>query len=356
MCIRDRCFGCLRRLRRARGPGAPSSLHRRLGGGKAGAQDDVALVEDADRTGDPSLGAEARIAVGAFYRGERGLSLARDAIARIPRDDSADLRYRASSLRLELLWESRSAADPECRRAADDTFAAARDAGSPWAELDGKLSAAAFESDGGDHAAALRLLDDVANQASIRHFGTLRRQALVNLAAIELRRGDPDRAESSAALAVAECNAAGSTLAAVATSIRADALLRLDRAPEALMAIDEALRLKAEARDANVALALLRKAEIESCLERPSEATATATQALDSARALGNEDQSLCRLWLALHAFRSDAQGGKAALVALVEELAPHEDRLRPASRALLTTAKRCAATEDSALGARLLP
>ena len=87
------------------------------------------------------------------------------------------------------------------------------------------------------------------------------------------------------------------------------------------------------------------------------EATATATLALDAARVMGNEDQTrLCRLWLALHALRMRAEGSGPALVALVAELAPHEDRLRPASRALLTTAKRCAATEDAVLGRRLLP
>lgn len=328
--------------------------------GKVSQEDDNALVTDADHTGDLCLGAEARIAVGGSRRGEAGLQLAREAMARIPRDDeSADLRYRASSLRLELLWESRSAADPECRRAAEETFAAARAAGSPWAELDSKLSAAAFESDGGNHDAAISLLGDVAHQASTRHFGTLRRQALVNLAAIELRRGRYDRAESASALAVAECHAAGSTLTSVATSIRADALLRLGRAAEALIAIEESLRLKTEARDGNVALALIRKAEIEAFLERPSEATATAIRAVDAAQALGNEDQTrLCRLWLALHALRTGAEGAKSALIALVAELAPHESRLRPASRALLTTAQGCATTEDAAaaLGLRLLP
>jgi len=102
---------------------------------------------------------------------------------------------------------------------------------------------------------------------------------------------------------------------AVALSIRADALLQLGRPEEAFQAIEEAVRLKLSAGDANVAIALFRRADVHAALGRAAEATADTRLALERAREAGNADQvARARIRLAVEAARRGDEGALPAL------------------------------------------
>lgn len=311
--------------------------------GEAVADRDPTLAADADATGDPRLAIEARLALASALRGQAGLSLADEAIVRLgslPPDETRDLAYRLFSLRLELLWEGRLGDLAACRAAAARAAEAAEALGSEWAVLDMEMSLAVMESDAKRGAEAVARLEAVVSKAEARHFGTLERQARVNIAVALLRAGKAAEAAEAAGKAADAARSAGSALVAVALSIQADALLQLGRPEEAFVAIEESVRRKLAAGDANVAIALIRRAEIHAALGRSAEATADTTLALARARAVGNDELvARARLWLALDACKRDEAEARVSLGALVEELRPRADSFRAVTRQLFDQA-----------------
>jgi len=300
---------------------------------------DPQLVVDADDYGDVQLAVEARLAMARLLRASRGLAIVEEAIAALPAADYGDLRYRALVLRVELLYETRSLSDPECRRALEQARAAAEDLGSAWAVLDAENDWAALESTAGNQPKAIKLFGRVAKQAKKRHFGRLRRGALVNLATCHLRAGAPKLAVEAAARAATESREAGDwSVHGMAQSVHADALRQQGKLDGARQAIDAAIEVKQRARDPNVAIALLRRADILRELGEAQAAVADAELARERAGQAGNDDQvARARLWLALAATGDQA---RTRLANLVAELGADEAGLRAPTRKLLDEAR----------------
>jgi hypothetical protein len=110
--------------------------------------------------------------------------------------------------------------------------------------------------------------------------------------------------------------------------------------PTARSAIDEAIELKVRAGDKNLAIGLLRRAEVAAAQGQDVQARTDAARALEEARGAGQEDfAGRARLWLALYELDRDPAAGAAPLQALVAELLPLVPAMRPATRALLDRA-----------------
>ncbi|MFO0755426.1 MAG: AAA family ATPase [Byssovorax sp.] len=306
---------------------------------------DPSLCADADATGDARLSIEARLALAGALRGQAGLALADEALAHLGAlapTEARDLGYRLYSLRLELLWEGRLGDLAACRAAAARASEAAEALGSEWAVLDMEMSLSVMESDAGRSDEAVSRLGAVVEKAAARHFGTLERQARVNIAVALLRAGKAAEAAEAASRAAEAARAAGSALLAVALSIQADALLQLGRPEEAFPAIEESVRRKLAAGDANVAIALIRRAEIHAALGRAAEATADTTLALAKAEQAGNAELvARSRLWLGLDAQRRGEEGAREKLNSLVEELGPRSGSFRAVTRQLFEQARK---------------
>ncbi|MBW2454099.1 MAG: AAA family ATPase [Deltaproteobacteria bacterium] len=310
--------------------------------GDTAEQADPQLVLDADDYGDVRLAVEARLAMARLLRAARGLAIVDEAIAALPAADHGDLRYRVLVLRVELLYETRALSDPECRGALEQARAAAEQLGSTWAVLDAENDWAALESSAGNQKQAIKLFGRVAKQAKKRHFGRLRRGALVNLATCQLRAGAPERAAEAAVLAATESReAADWSVHGMAQSVHADALRQAGKLDEARAAIDEAIEVKQRSRDPNVAIALLRRADILAEMGQGQAAAADAELAWERARQAGNDDQiARARLWLGLAAEAGADDDGRSRLADLVEELGPKESSLRGPTRKLLDEAR----------------
>ncbi|MBI4703705.1 MAG: AAA family ATPase [Deltaproteobacteria bacterium] len=309
--------------------------------GQAGEHPDPALVEDADACGEPLLALEARLAAARSLRAARGLVLVDEALAGLPDGEAGDLRYRALVLRVELLAETRSLADPESRRALEQARAAARELGSDWAMLDAENDWAVMESEAGNHERALALMQGVIEQAREHHFGRMHRGALVSAATMELRAGAPAGAARRARLAVETARQAGDhRCLGMALSVVGDALRQMGRGTEALAALDDAVRIRLSGGDVNVAVVLFRRGELREELGDLPGALADADLALQNAQRVGNEDHiARARLWTALlGAGREPA--ALAKLEELVAELDPVAGRLRGPTRQLLERAR----------------
>jgi serine/threonine-protein kinase len=309
--------------------------------GEASEDTDSGLIADADACSIPRIAVEARLSLATSLRGKRGLELVDEALRRVravPEEQIGDLHYRLLTLRFEILWESRLG-DPNersltARRAAD----AARALGSEWAVLDMDLGSAVLESDQGRDDAAINLLEGIARRAGERHFATLRRQALVNMATIKLRSGRAaDAAETAREAANLAREAGNKGLVAVAQSIRAAALSQVGDMINARAAIDESVELKLAANDANVAIALLRRAEILAAVGEIERAMADAELALARAKAAGNVEQTAwARMWIALRAVKSDMPNALELLKETTGELEPIKATLRASTRVLV--------------------
>lgn len=275
---------------------------------------DPTLVADADASPSPRLGIEARLSLAMCLRGARGIELLDEAIKRIgmlPDDQIGDLHYRLLTTRLEILWESGRADQNECRLAARRAADAARTLGSEWAVLDMDLNLAALESDAGKADAAFALLEGIVRRAGERHFPKLRCQALVSLATAKIRVGSTAEAAEVAARGANAAREMGDMeLVGKAQSIRAAALFQLGRMDEALPAIEEAIAIKLASKDVNVAIALLRRAEIRAARGEVEQAIADAELAAARAREVANKEQaSRAELWKAVFAARNDRPG-----------------------------------------------
>ncbi|HZF49598.1 MAG TPA: AAA family ATPase, partial [Polyangiaceae bacterium] len=299
------------------------------------------LLADADACSNPRIAVEARLALATSLRAKRGLELVDEALRRIrgvPEDQVGDLHYRLLTLRLEILWEARLGESNErsltARRAAD----AARALGSEWAVLDMDLSIAVLESDEGRDDAAIALLERVARRAAERHFSTLRRQALINLATTRLRSGRAAEAAETAREAADAAREVGNKgLLAIAQSIRAAALSQMGDMVNARAAIEESVELKLAANDANVSIALLRRAEIRAAMGDIEMATADAELALARAKAGGNPEQTAwAKMWIAIQAVKSEKPNAVELLQETTGELEPIKATLRAPTRRLV--------------------
>jgi tetratricopeptide (TPR) repeat protein len=296
--------------------------------GEASEDMDSGFIADADACSNPRIAIDARLSLATSLRGKRGLELVDEALRRIraiPEDQIGDLHYRLLTLRFEILWESRLGDANErsitARRAVD----AARALGSEWAVLDMDLGIAMLESDEGRDDAAIAILEGLARRAGERHFATLRRQALINMATIKLRSGRAALAVETAREAADAAREAGNKgLLAIAQSIRAAALTEMGDMINARAAIEESVELKLAANDANVAVALLRRADIYNATGEAEKALADAELALARATQVGHPDQiAKARIWMAVHAVRSGSPNAHENLREVLTSLEP---------------------------------
>ncbi|HLM72083.1 MAG TPA: hypothetical protein VK459_05320, partial [Polyangiaceae bacterium] len=320
--------------------------------GDASEDADSGLIADADACSNPRIGIEARLSLATSMRGKRGLELVDEALRRIravPEDQITDLHYRLLTLRFEILWESRLGDANErsltARRAAD----AARALGSEWAVLDMDLNLAVLESDQGRDDAAIAILEGVVRRASERHFVTLRRQALTNMATIKLRSGRAAEAAEAARDAANAAREAGNKgLVAMAQSIRAAALSEMGDMINARAAIEESVELKLAASDANVAVALLRRADIYNATGEAEKALADAELALARATQVGHPDQIVkARIWMAVNAVKSGAPNARENLREVLTSLEPVKASLVVSTRRQIAEAEKLLEVES---------
>nr|WP_240807109.1 AAA family ATPase [Polyangium spumosum] len=306
------------------------------------ADHDATLVADADAQGDVTLRIETRLAVARLSRGHRGLSLAEEAIV-LASESPLELRYRALGMRLELLAEVDPSDVGRLQRATELVRAAARELGSPWAELDADNAFACARSNAGDFATALPLFESIAERAKRFKFGTLEREVLVNTATTYLRTGDAARAVEAAQRAAETCRAAGDlVMLAGALSVCADGLLRIEELGRARAAIDEAIDITLPGRDYRATLALLRRVEICERNGDEEQAFRDATNARVIALENGNVDHAArATLWLALCAARRAEPGAQDGLRSAVEAASQAEASLRPPTRKLIEVARK---------------
>jgi hypothetical protein len=275
-----------------------------FGAGLLPATSDASLEAAADQLGDARLAAEARFVRALCVRGRQGLASAEQGLRALDTVDGAseDLRYRLSSLRLELSYELKEPLEA-LRHAAQAAMTAAQALRSTWAELDIEADLAVVEAATNPTRAVL-LLRDIERRARELRLGTIRRNALVNIAACLLRAEQPREALEAAQAAAEAAQAAGSRRQlATAKSVEADARQNLGQYPEAKLAIDAAIQLKLSGGDSRVALTLLRRATILEKLGELAQARRDVEDALRWARTEGNDAEATrAERWLSEHA------------------------------------------------------
>ena len=303
---------------------------------------DPGLVADADTHGDLALRIETRLAAARLVRGRRGLVLAEEAIA-LAAESPLELRYRTLAMRHELLAEVDPSDVARLQRATELVRAAARELGSPWAELDADNAFACARSNAGDFTTALPLFESISERAKQFKFGTLEREVLVNTATTYLRSGDPARAAAAAQRAADTARAAGDVvMLAGALSVCADGLLRLGELARARECVDEALEITLPGRDYRTTLALLRRVEICERSGDVDQAASDAALARVVATENGNADHAArAALWLAVHASRTSAHDAPERLREAVEIASRAEASLRPPTKRLVEEARR---------------
>jgi hypothetical protein len=127
----------------------------------------------------------------------------------------------------------------------------------------------------------------------------------------------------------------------MALSVLGDAALKLGDAARASVALDESIGLKRRLGDANLPIALLRRAEVREATGELPGARADADEALAHALRTGNADQQIrARLWRARHDADQAVPGGEQALAALVGELAERRATMRGATAQLFDAAQ----------------
>ena len=284
--------------------------------------DDATLVVDADRAGNEP-GVRARIALARQQRGQQGLSLVEEAIERLSDEVPVDVRYRAVVTRFELLVEVRSPADPACREALLSAHAAAAQLGSRWAQLDADNDRAVVALAGGDEAEALALFERVAREARERHFGSMHRGALVNMATVHLRGSRLNKAAGIAEQAASAARKAGDVrIVAMAQSVRADALRKRGKLKDAQAAIDEAIEIGQRMEDTNLPIRLFRRADIRQASNDVVGARADVEQALAHAKQSGSRHlEQRAHLRLALLRVAAGEAGAEEDTAALLREM-----------------------------------
>jgi tetratricopeptide (TPR) repeat protein len=211
------------------------------------------------------------------------------------------------------------------------------------------LNLAVLESDQGRDDAAIALLEGVARRAGERHFTTLRRQALINMATIKLRSGRAAEAAEAARDAANAAREAGNKgLVAMAQSIRAAALSEMGDMINARAAIEESVELKLAASDANVAVALLRRADIYNATGEAEKALADAELALARATQVGHPDQIVkARIWMAVNAVKSGAPNARENLREVLTSLEPVKASLVVSTRRQIAEAEKLLEVES---------
>lgn len=253
------------------------------------------IIGLADRTGRPTLGVQARLTVADLLRGQVGIDLlarAEERLGRVPESEVAALAYRLYALRTVLLYEVRRPAE-EWRRAALQAREAAEAAGSVFARLTSAGDQAVIDIDAGHPDTALGLLDDIIAEARQHHLRTVERTAMSNRVGCLFRLGRLEDTVAAAQGAATAFREAGSWRhEATVLSMKAGALLKLERLPAALDAINDSLSLKRRGRDVRIAFTLLRRAEIRRRLGDVDGARSDAEEALRCARGEGNEEDA----------------------------------------------------------------
>ncbi|MDI1482784.1 AAA family ATPase [Polyangium sp. y55x31] len=303
---------------------------------------DPSLVADADAHGELLLRIETRLAAARLVRGRRGLVLAEEAIT-LAAESPLELRYRALAMRLELIIEVDPSDQARLSRATELVRAAARELGSPWAELDADNYLAIAQSNGGHFSAAIPLFESIVERAKRFKFATLEREVLVNTATTYLRSGDPARAAAAAALAADAARSAGNAdLLMGSQSVRADALTQVGDLTAAKAAADEAIEIAMSGgQDYYAAVTLLRRAEIRSRLGDPR-AVEDAEHARKRAEGVGDVDLvTRAEVWSALHHARSGAEGGITLLAELARSVEARQAPLRAPTKRILDEAWR---------------
>ncbi len=310
---------------------------------------DPNLVADADAHGEIGFRIETRLAVARLVRGQRGLTLAEEAIA-LALDAPLDLRYRALATRLELISEVDPSDVARFSRAAETARAAARELKSAWAELDADNYLAMGQSYTGDFLGAISVFGSIAERAKTLKFGKLHREVLVNVATCHLRLGDGAKAAAAAKIAADTARAAGDldTLTG-AQSVCSDALLRVGDLQAAKASADEAIDISlAGGHDYHAAVSLLRRAEIRS---RSEDAAALDDATLARARAEHAGDMDLvarAEIWTLLHAVRNGMPDAVARLTDALTNLENARPTLRAPTKRLIDTARQTLATASN--------
>jgi serine/threonine protein kinase len=296
---------------------------------------DATLVADADALGDLGLRAEARLAVAGVSRDERALALAEEAIA-LASARGEVLEFRARVLRSELNFESNrpslELAEEDLRRA----LAIAQALGSAWHRVHVEGDLAVLEAEQGRMGKAIaRLRRLVPEAAGMR---SQQRLLLHTLSVLLLRAGEnveaADTASRTAALSTGD-----PVLEGAAHSLRAEALRRARRLPEALVEVDLALALQ-RGGDPTAALSLMRRAQILSAMGRGEEARADAEEARGLAEAHGDRDLVIAAsLWIALGRVRRDP-GAMAELADALWQAESAEVTLKPLTVGLVEEAR----------------
>ncbi len=307
---------------------------------------DPTLVADADAHDELGLRIETRLAVARLVRGQRGLTLAEEAI-NLAADAALDLRYRSLAMRLEILSEVDPSDYARFSRAAEMARLAAGDLKSPWAELDADNYLAMGQSYTGDFLGAVNVFSSIADRAKTLKFGKLHREVLVNIATCHLRLGDGTKAAAAAKLAADTARAAGDLDALTgAQSVCSDALLRVGDLQAAKAAADEAIDISlAGGHDYHAAVSLLRRAEIRS---RQGDAAAVDDATLARTRALHAEDADLvtrAEIWSLLQAARTGTGDAMVRLADALTLLENNRPTLRAPTKRLIDTARQTLAS-----------
>lgn len=303
-----------------------------LAAGRVERSDLDALVAEADAVGDVRARGLSRIVLARRRRGREGRAAIRAGLAALGEAGGmSDLRYRLLALDVELAYETREGGIEEIRACAARARGAASQLGSTWAELDAENDIGVIEADLGDADSGIARLHDVSERARAAHYGSLRRLALTNAAALESRVQRTIAALEHAQTAETEARAAGdSRFLAVALSILAELALARGDARAAHELIGECIDLRERAGDRNLAIALLRRADARAMLGMKDSARADAERALASATDSDHEDhKALARLWIGLHDFSNDEADAKDRLRTLVEDLTAIRNKLR---------------------------
>jgi len=322
------------------------SLLRKVGFslGRVPARVDSSIIANADATGDAMIAIEARLVEASIARSVDSLALldtAEALLARIPSGRVGDARYRLRSLRVELLYELK--VRPETwRHEAELARAAARDVGSKWAELDVVADLAVMEVEAGEVGEGIAALTRVADRAAELGFGTIRRNALLNIAASLRRAGrhaDAVRAAVDAADAAREVGSWRHE--ATALSIQAGALSDLGELREALDAVHRSVELRLSRGDPRVVVGLVRRAEILLRLGDSAAGRVDLEKAIELAERAGNRaDACRARLMLAVEQARAGTPMAQERILEILMDEASAELERTTDGRALLAEAR----------------
>lgn len=280
---------------------------------------DPTLIADMDEYGNAALQCEARLAIAGHERGPNAIAMVSEALA-LAGKVSPQLEYAACILRFELRNETSPPALDDAIVDLQRALAIANATSSTWQKIHTEGDLAVLEAQLGNTASAIERLKRLVSAAEARGMHGNRVLFLQNLAVLQLREGNARAAAEMAAEVVRLTLAVGdAVLGAIAWSLRADALCRLDELDAALVSIDEAIRIQGQRSDRALAISLLRRAEILDGLQRPEDAMHDADASRQFAEKQGDRRIACtAKLWIVLHR----AKDGHATKLDVEETLA----------------------------------